>query len=222
MRGPVPCIECIQRASASGAKPQGLSLCERCTAMLQARTGPQFFDPTETALSPCSLSLLQQSRPNQNNNDHLANLKDSRGSHSGSELPKDRRAAIREHLTEYSRTYVEAINSRNFEHPIWSHTSSYVHVPSLDRYSPTSTLADNIRVFQSIAASDPSYHIDIQNIDIIFEEAGNAVHAYMDMHITGRPAGVVMNSLGVFTYISRAHDWELVSFNAIRWSSPTF
>jgi hypothetical protein len=48
------------------------------------------------------------------------------------------------------------------------------------------------------------------------------VHAYMDMHITGRPAGVVMNSLGVFTYVKRPNDWELVSFNAIRWSSPTF
>ena len=220
VKRPVPCIECIQRASTSGAKQHELSLCDRCTAMLQARTGPRFVHLAETTSSPSSISLLQKTKSNQSKNQHLTDSEHSAQSQVDLNWSKDRRAAISAKLKEYSRTYVEALNSRNFEHPIWSHTSPQVHVPSLDRYSPTNTLVENIRVFQAIAASDPTYHIDIQNIDIIFEEASNAVHAYMDMHVTGRPAGVVLNSLGVFTYINRIDDWELVSFNAIRWSGP--
>lgn len=155
------------------------------------------------------MALLQQKGPDRpDSSNHRA-------------LRRETKEHITDLLTNYSHQFVAAVNARNFEHPIWSRTSPEIYASSFDRYNPTSTLSDSIRTFQAIAASDPTYHIEVQKIDVIFEEEGEAVHAYADQRITGRPAGVAMDCIAVFTYVRRTSDWELVAFNAMRFSGPS-
>ena len=91
-----------------------------------------------------------------------------------------------------------------------------------------------------IAANDPTYHIEVLGIDVIFdtsaktskgskaakehetrEEDADIVHVYANQLITGRPVGVAFDCVAVFTYMRKADDWVLVAFNAMRFSGTS-
>jgi hypothetical protein len=145
------------------------------------------------------------------------------GSKDRSKAPKTASPETVAQLNELCHLFVEAVNARDFTHPVWTCCASDVQTNNFDTYSPTSSLAESIRTFQLIAMNNPDYRINIENIDISFEGDGNMAHAYVEQAITGRPIGLRMNSLAVFTYAkptSNSRDWRLVSFTSMRSSGP--
>jgi hypothetical protein len=242
-RGPIPCTDCVERASALGSTESGISLCQSCLALLKVRHGPQFLPHNQsTASLGASMPFLQ---PRSANSIQAEDRRRKSGSsiasrRSNESQPRDTKAAIVEKVTNYSHQFVNAVNAREFDHPIWSQTSNDLYMSNFDRYAPTSTLAENIQTFQMIAANDPTYHIEVLGIDVIFdtlakpskgskamkddevrEEDADIVHAYANQLVTGRPAGVAFDCIAVFTYMRRAGDWVLVAFNAMRYSGPS-
>ena len=213
----VPCDQCIERASLAGTRPHELSLCDLCSQRLQKRHGPVFIPQVGTSARTAGSSrwLLEQDRLRWPQDSHLPAPSLSPAQPSTSELTE-----TISRLEEYSRQFVEAVNSRDWKGPIFQHATSSVHV-DMDVYEATSTLADNIETFKTIIADTPSYHVHVEAVHIILEIDGRTAHAYLNMAVSGRPVGLVLKSLGVMTYSRLTTSWQLVSFIAMRFSAPT-
>ena len=218
----VPCSQCIQRASSPGTKTHELSLCNRCTTILRERNGVIADHRAATDLSSSGslhqLNQLHQARTGRHATSHEVTV-----SNYWSKAPRAESSETVAQLKELCYLFVEAVNTRDFTHPVWTCCASDVQANKFDAYSPTSNLAENIRTFQLIAMNNPDYRISIESIDISFEDDGNMAHAYVEQAITGRPIGLRMNSLAVFTYArptSYSRDWRLISFTSMRSSGP--
>ena len=218
----VPCNQCIQQASTPGMKTHELSLCDLCTTILRERNGAIDNYRTATELSLTG-SLHQLNRLLQARAGHPSTAHEIFGSKTHSKAAKAASPKTVAQLKELCYLFVEAVNTRNFTHPVWTCCATDVQANNFDAYSSTSNLAENIRTFQLIAKDNPDYRINIENVDIVFEDDGNLGYAYVDQTITGRPVGLRMNSLAVFTYAratTASHGWQLVSFTSMRSSGP--
>lgn len=172
-RGPIPCMQCIERASALGSTSCGPSLCHRCTALLRARNGPKrpASDQNQLLLGS-SFPLLQ---PQNSANAVGTDSRPKPRSVASSGPPKETNQGIVEKIKAYSYEFVNAVNDRDFDRPIWSRTASDLYMSDFDCYAPTTNIAGNIRTFQLIAANDPTYHIKVRNIDVIFDSSKRSV-----------------------------------------------
>lgn len=117
-----------------------------------------------------------------------------------------------------TRSFVEAVNNRDFSSPIWYSAGIGIKVDALDHFPRTTTLAENIRTFQKITTESPDYHLEIISIDVVEEEGGFLAETYLVMNVTGRPRGLVLQSAGRMQWTRYQNDWLLTSFTAPRCS----
>ena len=98
------------------------------------------------------------------------------------------------HLLEnQSRQFIEAINTRNFDHPVWNLLAPDVQGCYLDTYAPTHGREAHMNVLRAIALHEtPSYHIDITSTTTTsaVNEHDGTVDVQFAVLISGRPSGV--------------------------------
>ena len=113
------------------------------------------------------------------------------------------------------------VNERDFTNPIWYRAATGIEVKALDNYRPTMTLAENIQTFKKIASESPEYHLHVLDVDFLEAEDGLTAESYINMQVTGRPVGLVINSVGRMQWKRQHQNWSLTSFTAMRFPEPS-
>lgn len=208
----VPCNDCIQRASTTGHPGfNDLELCTACMTTLATRRSQQTIplDSQSTQESPSiqqSTALLAT----------LARQKRHALPHARSSETFARSTSTQ--LETLTQTFVDVVNNRDFTNPIWHSAVVGIEVAALDHFAPTTTLLENIRTFQTITTESPDYHLHVLSIDILESGDGRRAESYINMEVTGRPVGLVMNSAARMQWRRYLEDWLLLSFTAMRFS----
>lgn len=223
----MPCTACIQRASnQSGdddiAHPE---LCFACKATL-AKLAVQ--RERDQPLSHSShLMLLALSRADQDTTCHADMIAEKRPTRDNTATNDQQRNPSVWHasdpsgsLSRLTRKFVDVVNERDFLNPIWYQAAIGIEVEALDNFHPTTTLAENIRTFKTIARQSPQYRLHVRGIDILEAKDGLTAESYINMQVTGRPEGLVMNSIGRMQWRRHCQTWLLTSFTAMRFSDP--
>lgn len=216
----VPCADCIERASIAYANanrtPPGL--CRMCRVTLTRTEMPKSWKQP-----PADRSRVAEPGNVARNEDtsHLHHvlarptLAVEQQAQTTTKGPTPKSLASLTHLT---RRFVSVVNDRDFVSPIWYKASAGIEVDALDNFTPTTTLAENIQTFQTITKESPQYRLHVVSIDVLESQDGDMAESYINMRVTGRPPGLVMNSVGRMQWRRCEDDWVLISFTAMRFS----
>lgn len=211
----VPCPSCIEHAITSSKQPGSTTLCAACIAMLSSsKHNKKRIEAIATANQRQSGErgphLLQKIHQMAANVDIATKT-----------TPSPREKSIAD-LEDYSRTMITAINTRDFTNPVFKLTTADFQAGVIDVFPPTHTPAAHLESFRKMAAENPEYHMQLEDISTDLDECGEWAKVYLTVRATGRPPGLTREALGVLTWRREAgadggkEGWCLVSHESMR------
>ena len=118
-------------------------------------------------------------------------------------------------LVSWSRLFIEALNARNFAHPVFRYAAPDLE-GRLDAYCPTYSAAEAIDTFRDFLIERPSLLMEIENTNIITDLENGAAEVFIDLRMTEGPSGVARQSMAVFTWRLESESWRCVSHCGMR------
>lgn len=209
----VPCDACIWRATCNEKQTQQPSLCDRCRLILGSNAAAK--QPLEAPVD----QIVQRSlylRPC-----HLTQelLGSSAGHTQNSVVERQQSESLSDTATLLSccRTIVQAINDRDFTHPVWNLATSEFHADFLGFGAPTETFAECIAAFRQSVERTPSHHINVVDVTTDGGEVqSGAADVYMFLEITGRGPGLVIPCFGILKWRKDKDVWRWIAHTGMR------
>jgi hypothetical protein len=199
---PVPCQECIERASHT---PAPLALCETCLAVL-GRPNPSQFVASSTACSTKEQTSLPPACKGP-----LSPVTSDRGDSEGRQAQSDI-----EWLDETTRAIVDALNAREYTNAVFSLVEPMFTGEIEDTKPRTFTAADTIETFQKMDEESPQCYRRVERSAVEVDETVRHAQVFLTITVTGRPVGVRREILAVAGWRKDAEGWRVTSLKVMR------
>jgi hypothetical protein len=116
-----------------------------------------------------------------------------------------------------SRTIVQAINARDFEHCVFDLATPEFYADFLGSCPPTERFSDYISAFRQLVETNPAHHIGAIDISTDGREVDSeSANVYVLLEVTGHGHDLVMPCLAALGWRKQEGTWRWVSHIGMR------